>query len=108
MAWEDFERNGLKFLAAKYEASAGADPPGYIFVSLRGSQTNNQAEVDVIKITKLDLDGRNLICEYDILTSDISAIMAQTLILTVVLSDFYDDYFDDKADNVNFIRNLKA
>ncbi|RUT03929.1 hypothetical protein DSM106972_048430 [Dulcicalothrix desertica PCC 7102] len=98
MTWEELERNGLKVLAGKYEASAGADPPGYLFVSLRGSQNNNQTEVDVIKITKLDLNERNLLCEYDILTSDISAIMAQTLILTVVLSEFYDDYFDDKAE----------
>jgi hypothetical protein len=87
----------------EYEASAGADPPGYIFVSQRGSQKNNQTEVDVIKITKLDLRERNLQIEYEILTSDISVKMAQTLIQKVVLGEFYERYFDDKVNNINFI-----
>jgi hypothetical protein len=91
----------------EYEASAGADPPGYIFVSQRASQKNNQTEVDVIKITKLDLQERTLQIEYEILTPDISAKMAQTLISKVVLDEFYDGDFDSEADNINFI-NFKS
>jgi hypothetical protein len=91
----------------EYEASAGADPPGYIFVSRYGSQNSNQTEVDVIKITNIELRSRNLICEYEILTEDIDVKMAQNLILSVVLDEFYDGYFQDKADNINFI-NVKS
>jgi hypothetical protein len=91
----------------EYEASAGAYPPGYIFVSRRASQKNNQAEVDVIKITKLDLQERNLQIEYEILTPDISTQMAQAIILKVVLDEFYDGDFHSEADNINFI-NIKS
>ncbi len=92
---------------SEYEASAGADPPGYIFVSRRGSQYNNQTEVDVIKITKLDLRERNLICEYEILTEEMDVKMAETIILKVVLDEFYDGDFHGKADNIHFI-NVKS
>lgn len=62
--------------------------------------------MDVIKITTLDLRHRNLVCEYEILTEDISDQMAQTLILNVVLGDFYDYYFHSEADNIDFIRKM--
>lgn len=107
MAWEEFERDYDFVDVTEYEASAGADPPGYIFVSRRGSQKNNQTEVDVIKITKLELQELNLICEYEILTSDISIKMAETLIYKAVLDDLYDNEFNDKAHKINFI-NLKS
>lgn len=104
----DYSERDYNFVdVAEYEASAGADPPGYIFVSRRGSQKNNQTEVDVIKITKLELQKRNLICEYEILTSDISTQIAETLISNAVLGDLYDNEFNDKADKINFI-NLKS
>ena len=45
--------------------------------------------------------------EYEILTSDISDKMAQTLILSVVLGEFYDYYFHVRADNIDFI-NAKS
>lgn len=96
------ERNSVD--PTQYEASAGEDPPGYIFVSRRGSRQKNLPLIDVIKITTLDLHERNLICEYEILTENISDQMAQTLILSVVLGEFYDYYYHDKADNIDFIR----
>lgn len=39
----------------QYEASAGEDPPGYIFVSRCSSHQKNLPLVDIIKITTLDL-----------------------------------------------------
>ncbi|BAZ12415.1 hypothetical protein NIES4071_42460 [Calothrix sp. NIES-4071] len=98
------ERNDID--PTQYEASAGNDPPGYIFVSRRGSRQKNLPLIDVIKITTLDLRERNLVCEYEILTPDISDQMAQTLILSVVLGDFYDYYFHSEADNIDFIRKM--
>jgi hypothetical protein len=103
----DYEAERIHVDPTEYEASAGVDPPGYLFVSRRGSTEQNQAEVDVIKITTLELRERNLVCEYEILTDDISDKMAQTLIVTVLLGDFYDRYFQDKADKINFI-NVKS
>ncbi len=98
------KRNDYEYIDVnEYEASACADPPGYIFVSQRASQKNDQTEVDVIKITKLDVQERTLQIEYEILTPDISVKMAQTLILKVVLDEFYDGDFHNKADNINFI-----
>jgi hypothetical protein len=87
----------------EYEASAGADPPGYLFVSRRSSRQQNQSELDVIKITKLELQKRNLVCEYEVMTPEISDKMAQTLIVKVLLEEFYDHYFQDKADKIDFI-----
>lgn len=104
MVWEEFKRNGAKAIIGQYEASTGAYPPGYIYVSRCPSQRDNHEEVDVIKITKLDLQERNLVCEYEILSSDISLNMAITLISKVVLGEFYDNDFDNKADNVEFIQ----
>ncbi|KYC43940.1 hypothetical protein WA1_01980 [Scytonema hofmannii PCC 7110] len=103
----DYEAESDDVDLTEYEASAGIDPPGYIFVSRRGSSQKNLPPIDVIKITILDLRERNLVCEYEILTKDISDQMAQTLILSVVLDEFYDRYFHDKADNIDFI-NAKS
>lgn len=102
------KRNDYEYIDVnEYEASAGADPPGYIFVSQRASQKNDQTEVDVIKITKFEVQERTLQIEYEVLTPDISTKMAQTLISKVVLDEFYDGDFYDKADNINFI-NTKS
>lgn len=103
----DYEAESDDVDLTEYEASAGTDPPGYIFVSRRGSRQKNLPLIDVIKITILDLRERNLVCEYEILTKDICDQMAQTLILSVVLGEFYDHYFHDKADNIDFI-NAKS
>ena len=78
--------------------------PGYHVVLQRGLNRHSQAEVEVIKIPTLELRERTLVCEYNILTDDISEQRAHSLITNVLLDDYCDGYYQDKADKIQFIK----
>ena len=54
----------------------------------------------MIKIPTLELQERTLVCEYNILTDDISEQRAHSLITNVLLDDYCDGYYQDKADKI--------
>ena len=70
----------------------------------RSLNGHSQAEVEVIKIPTLELRERTLVCEYNILTDDISEQRAHSLITNVLLDDYCDGYYKDKADEIQFIK----
>jgi hypothetical protein len=81
--------------------------PGYHAVLRRGSNGQNQPEVEAIKIPTLEVRERTLVCEYEILTNDITDKMAESLIVTVLLGDYYEHDYQDEADEIEFI-NIKS
>ena len=80
--------------------------PGYHVILQRSSNSHNLPETEVIKIPVLELQKETLICKYEILNSDISEAMAQSLIKHVLLDEFYDNYYKNQANVIDFI-NLK-
>ncbi|NEP60294.1 MAG: hypothetical protein F6K31_25375, partial [Symploca sp. SIO2G7] len=93
---------------AQYEGVyTEATVPGYHAILRRNSNGQNQPEVETIKIPTLEVRDLTLVCEYEIMTNDITAPMAESLILTVLLEEFYEHDYQDEADKIEFI-NLKS
>ncbi|NES20335.1 MAG: hypothetical protein F6K41_15730 [Symploca sp. SIO3E6] len=84
-----------------------ATVPGYHAILRRNSNGHNPPEIEAIKIPTLEVRDRTLVCEYEIMTNEITEQMAESLILTVLLEEFYDHEYQDEADKIEFI-NLKS
>ena len=79
--------------------------PGYYIVLRRGKSKKD--EVTVIKIPRLDVSGRTLICEYEILDESITDKMTEELIEQTVLKEYLEDDYRDQSDEILF-HNLKT
>ncbi|MFP4411716.1 hypothetical protein [Coleofasciculus sp.] len=108
MVNRNYQQGGDYVDKTQYEAVyTEATVPGYYVVLRRNSDGQNQANTEVIKIPTLELQDRTLICQYELLTDDITDQMAETLIVSVLLDEYCDRYYEDKADKIEFI-NVKS
>ncbi len=112
----DFNRERDYIDTSQYEGVyTDASIPGYYLILRRNLDKNNQDYSEVIKIPSLevrdglqhDLTHPTLICEYEILTNDITDKMAETLILKVLIQDFLDNFYIEQTNMIKF-KNLKS
>jgi hypothetical protein len=83
----------------RFEGAFVDDPsPGYYVIAAKA--TTSTPESDVIRLRTLALEGRRLICEYQILDLSITHEAAQMLVKKVLLDGFCDHYYDALADEV--------
>jgi len=98
------ERNYVD--TSQYEgAYTDRTDPGYYEV-LRHGKSAEQEEV-VIKLPEMDVDGRTLICDYEIVDDSLTDEMAVTLIESSIIKGFLLDSYRDEADEILY-RNLKT
>lgn len=101
----EFEKERSYVDTSQYEGVyTDREDPGYYEVLRLGKSKKGEA---VIKIPKLELNGRALICEYEIPDDSLTDEMAETLIESRILKRFLLDDYRDEADEILF-RNLKT
>ncbi|WP_444891843.1 hypothetical protein ACJJIW_11210 [Microbulbifer sp. JMSA004] len=74
-------------------------PPGYYSIEKDGQE--------LIKISSLEVEGRILNCQFEVLKSNYSREEIEELVYVVMLKRFCDDFYLDQADFVKF-HNLKT
>lgn len=101
----DFERERDFVDVSLYEGTFVEEPlPGYYTVDRR-RQPGGGPSTSVIKVPTLEVRGRTLVCEYEILSNDISDKAAEKLIVRAILVDLSGNHFRGSADEINF-KNL--
>jgi hypothetical protein len=92
---------------ALYEgAYTDVTDPGYYLIQLRGPSPRSAWPM-VLKVPTLEVVGRKVVCNYEILSSALTDQTAQFLIRTVLLDEYCDHYYDDKVDEIE-LTNLRS
>lgn len=88
-------------------AFADVPAPGFHVISRIERADSEPLSVDVINIPVLEIQGRELVCTYEILAHDIDDEEAKKLIFDVILNEFTDHYYRAQADVIRF-ENLRS
>jgi hypothetical protein len=85
-----------------YGAYTDREDPGYHLVGWQASE-DADSRVELIKVPVLELKGRRLVIEYEILTDDLKDEAAQALIVDALLNGFYRHSYEPDADKILFV-----
>jgi len=104
----DYERDSNYVDTTQYEGVyIEKTLPGYYAVLQKDSDSKKRPRLEVIKIPTLEVQDRILVCEYEILTNDITEKVAESLIMSVLLGDYLEHFYKDKVDKIEFV-NVQA